>query len=906
MKKASKLSKGQRRPTTTKVKSNRNLRDKLKSNKDAKARRRAEHLAKLPKNPIKRLFYYFNPKHFAEYWFNRDGLFRFIKISAICLVILVIFLAGVFAYFRKDLPRNITDLKTCSHGASTTYYDRTGQTLLWSSSGDVECYPVPQDQISKNLQNAVIAIEDKDFYKHGGFSFAGIARSFINNARGQSLQGGSTITQQFVKNSLLTQDRNVVRKLKELILASELERSYTKDEILTAYLNEISFGSRYAGAESTAKGYFNKSAKDLTIDESATLAAMIQAPTFYSPFGENTKELIGRRDYILDQMVKQKYITEQQATDAKKTDTLAKVVQTKPDKYANIKAPYFVTEVQKQLEEQYGATNARKAGFRVITTLDLNLQQIAEETVATAVPKLERIGGDNMAAVAEDVDTGQVLAMVGGRGFDYPGFGQVNFATTPRSPGSSFKPYDYSSLMTQKKDWGAGSTLYDVKTNFSDASSAPWTPKDYDSQFPGAMSMRKALGGSRNIPAIKAMYMAGIQNTQDLAKKLGLKSGVTGCYTPGKEDCGQILSTAIGDGGQIKLAEHVNGFSTFARMGKYKPQTYILTIKDSKNKVIGEYKDEPGEQVLDEQIAYTINDMLSDSKASYFGSSYRLKNFRSALKTGTTNNQENGWLMGYTPHLVFGMWSGEHANKPMSTFTETILGTAWNQFMTKAHADKQKKDWTKPAAMKQACINTTTGYSTNSGGVCDIFPSWYNPKYANNNLKATIDSVSGKLATECTPERAKQSVTGGGIASELTTSDPLYNNWITPVKARYGQSGGAIPSDKDDIHSCDPSEKPSVSISDPVSNNDGTYTISATITKGKYDLKNVSFTIDGSTPPGSAFDITNTQTVSFKYTPASSSGSTITADVLDSVLYDASASKSFTFNTASNTPAPTP
>jgi penicillin-binding protein 1A len=895
MSRKSKLSNSQRRPATTRIKAKHSIGDKLKAKKDARSRKRAERLAKLPKNPFKRFLYYLHPGHFAQYWFSREGLVRSLKLIAICIVIFTLVLLGFFAYFRKDLPRNITDLKTCSHGASTLYYDRSGQTLLWSSSGDVECYPIPQDQISKNLQHAVIAMEDKDFYKHGGFSIAGIARSAINNARGESLQGGSTITQQFVKNSLLSQDRNVIRKLKELILASELERSYSKDEILTAYLNEISFGSRYAGAEASAKGYFNKPAKDLTLDESAMLAAMIQAPTYYSPFGENTAELIGRRDYILDQMAKQGYITQAQASEAKKIDTLAKVVKSQPNKYANIQAPYFVTEVQKQLEQEYGATNARKAGFKVTTTLDLNLQKIAEDTVANTIPKLERIGGDNMAAVAEDVESGQVLALVGGRGFDYPGFGQVNFATTPRSPGSSFKPYDYASLMTQKKDWGAGSTLYDVKTNFAAPGFPPWIPKDYDSRYPGAMSMRKALGGSRNIPAIKAMYMAGIQNTHDLAKKMGLKSGVSGCYEPGKEDCGDILSTAIGDGGQIKLTEHVNGFSTFARMGKYKPQTYILIVKDSKGKQIKEYKDEPGEQVLDEQVAYSINDILSDPKASYFGSSNRLKNFRSAMKTGTTNNQENGWLMGYTPYLVFGMWSGDHENKPLTTFTETALGSAWNQFMTKAHADKAKKDWTKPASMKQSCLNTTTGYSTNSGGVCDIFPSWYTPKYPANNLKATIDTVSGKLATECTPERAKQTITGGGIASELPTSDPLYNNWITPVKAQYGQSGGSIPTDKDDIHSCDPSEKPSVVIAEPEKNADGTYTVSATVTKGKYDLKSVSINIDGTVPPGASFDITNTQTVSFKFTPTSTTSSTITADVIDSVLYDANATRTYNF-----------
>ncbi|MBP9813411.1 transglycosylase domain-containing protein [Candidatus Nomurabacteria bacterium] len=890
MKKSNKLSKGERRPAKN-LQAKRSIGEKLKANKDAKMRRRAEHLAKLPKNPFVRFLYYINPKHFAEYWFNRDGLFRFLKIMGVTFAILLILTMGVFAYFRKDLPRNITDLKTCTDGASTLYYDRTGQTLLWSSSGDVECYPIPQDQMPKNIQNAVIAIEDKDFYNHGGFSFAGIMRSAVNNAKGGSTQGGSTITQQFVKNSLLTQDRNVIRKLKELILATELERSYSKDEILTAYLNEISFGSRYAGIEAASKGYFNKPAKDLSLDQAATLAAMIQAPTYFSPYGENTQELIDRRNYVLKLMQEQGYASEEEVANAKKAETLTSLVQTKPGKYKDIIAPYFVTEVQKQLEEEYGATNARKAGFKVTTTLDLALQKKAEEVIATGVTKLERIGGDNMAGVAEDVATGQVLALVGGRGWDYPGFGEVNYATTPRSPGSSFKPYDYATLMTQNKNWGAGSTLYDLQTDLG----AGWKPLNWDKKYYGAVSMRTALGQSRNIPAIKAMYMAGIKNTQDMAKKMGLKSGITGCYTSGKEDCDEILSTAIGDGGQIKLSEHVHGFSTFARMGVYKPQTYILKIQDIRGKTINEYKETPGEPVLDPQIAYSINDMLSDTRASILGTQYRIKGTTSAFKTGTTNNNENGWLVGYTSDVVFGIWSGHHENKQMTQYTNSVLGPAWNGFLTEAAKGRPNKGWAKPASMKTVCMNLTTGYATTSGGKCDIFPSWYTPRYPNNDKRATIDSVSGKLATECTPERAKQAVVGGGIASELPSSDPLYRNWIAPVTARYGQTGGAIPTDKDDIHSCDPAEKPAVEITTATKNPDGTYTISATVTKGKYDLKTLSFTIDGVVPPGASFDVTNTQTVSFKYTPTASTSTLVTANVVDSVLYDATTSKELSF-----------
>lgn len=853
--------------------------DKLKARKDDKARKRAEYLATLPKNPVKRFFYRLHPKRLYKYWFSKQGAIMALKVIGIGFAVLMVLTLAVFAYFRKDLPKNITDLRTCSQGASTTYYDRTGQTLLWASSGDVECYPVKLDKISPYLRDSVIASEDKNFYKHGGFSADGILRAGINNLRGGNTQGGSTITQQFVKNSLLTQEQKISRKIKELILSIELERSYSKDEILNAYLNEIPFGSTYDGAEAAARGYFNKSAKDLTLDEAALLTAIIPAPSYYSPYGKHTDKLVGRQQYVLDLMVEQGYIKKADADAAKKVDTLAKL-STSHNKYKDIVAPYFVLEVQEQLMAKYGAANIQKQGYKVITTLDLRLQKVAEQVVADTMPKVTRNNADNMAVVGADAQTGQILAEVGGRGFDYPGYGQKNMATTPRSPGSTMKPYDYSSLMTQNKSWGAGSTFYDLKTNFGYG----YSPDDYDLRQPGAMSMRQAIGGSRNIPAIKAMYIAGIQNTIDLAKKMGVVSG-TSC----EPNCG--LSAAIGDGSEIRLDEHVNGYATFARGGKYKPKAYVLKITDSKDKIIYEWKDTPGEQVLDPQIAYIIADIMSDSKASYFGNSYRLNNgWKSALKTGTTNNKDNGWLMGYTNKLVFGLWMGrQNDNKSQYNFTDTILGPAWNSYMTQANqilGYNQGSGFTKPAGIKTVCINTSTGYATSSGGVCDIFPSWYQAQYPDSTKKAEIDTVSKKLATECTPDLARQTITGGGIRSELPTSDPMYKNWIGPVQARYGGAGGAIPTDKDDVHTCDPADKPTVTLS-KASLGGGKYTLTATATQGKNPLTTVNFKVNGNIIDGGSVDVTSSGPTSITYTVSGTEPAQVTAQVIDSVLYDA-------------------
>lgn len=879
---------------------NRNIGDRMRSRKDLRARRRADQKARMPKNPIKRFFFYLKPKNFAAYWFNRDGAIRALKVAGIGIAVMMVFMLAVFAYFRKDLPRNITNLDTCSQGASTTYYDKTGQTLLWASSGDVECYPVKLENINPQLQKAVIAIEDKDFYKHGGFSTAGVTRAFVNNLRGESTQGGSTITQQFVKNSLLSQEQTYTRKIKELILAIELERSYTKDEILNAYLNEISFGSTYAGAEAAARGFFDKSAKDLSLDESATLAALIPAPSYYSPTGENTGELIKRRNYVLDLMVQQGAVTQEEADAAKTQDTIAKVVP-KKSKFSNIIAPYFVLEAQKRLEEQYGATNVRKSGFRVTTTVDLTLQKHAEEAIKNGMAAIVRGGGDNAALTAVEAQTGKVLAMVGGRDFEYPEFGQINYATTPRSPGSTFKPYDYASLMAKSESWGAGSILYDLKTSFGGG----YSPDDYDKKQPGALTIRQAIGGSRNIPAVKAMYMSGIPFVHDTAKKMGLTSGVTGCYTPGVEDCQEILSTALGDGGQVRMDEHVNAFATFARMGMYKPITYYTKVEDNNGKVIFEWSDPAGDRAIDEQIAYSMNSILTDGTVRYIGldNKVRINGVTTAAKTGTTNNSDNGWLMGYNTKIVAGVWVGHHQNKTLSGFMEDKTAPIWRNFFAKANeglpgaGDK----WTQPANMKRVCINPTTGYAVNTGGKCDIFPSWYTPQYPDSAKTAVIDTVSNKLATECTPDKAKQTITGGGIRAELPTSDINYNSWMNPIKARYGGTGGGyIPTDKDDIHTCDPAEKPTVTIGEIKQLPNGLYTATATFTKGKYPLSKLTFSMNGTALDSGSYDISDSGSIVHTFSAPPNGTQTITTNITDSVLYEASDAKTFT--ASSSTP----
>ncbi|HZM63746.1 MAG TPA: transglycosylase domain-containing protein, partial [Candidatus Saccharimonadales bacterium] len=524
------------------IKLHRGLTARWKAHREAKARERAAYLSTLPKNRFKRVLFRLHPKRLAKYWFSRQGAIMALKIIGIGIVVGFVLIVGLFAYFRKDLP-NINDLSG-NIGGTVTYYDRTGQTVLFQDSEAVKRIPVSGDNISQFMKNATIAIEDKDFYKHGAFDLQSIFRAGLNDVfnRSGGVQGGSTISQQLVKlNQDWTEDRTIARKVKELILAVELEREYSKDEILNGYLNVAPYGGVLYGVESAARDYFGSNAKDLTLAQASLLAGMPQSPTFYSPYNaladqEAREALIGRQHYILDQMVDQGMITKEQAEEAKAVDILAQV-KPKQTKFQNIRAPYFVLAAKQELEEKYGAKTVNVSGWKVTTTLDLNLQNLAEEQVKKGLnqvrSQLPAKGADpkgipyrdgaNIAFAAEDVETGQMVALVGGVDFNNATFGENNFASSIKlPPGSSFKPYDYMAMIENTTNTGAGSVLYDTKAPIpgyegtcplipaqirKGATCPPNTAPflyDYDSHFPGPLTLRYALAGSRNVPAVKA------------------------------------------------------------------------------------------------------------------------------------------------------------------------------------------------------------------------------------------------------------------------------------------------------------------------------------------------------------------------------------------------------------------
>ncbi len=886
------------------IRINRSLTDKIRARRDSYARGRAERLAGMPKSRMKRFFYRLHPKRMYTYWFSREGGIMALKLTGIGLIAGFLILIGLFAYFRKDLP-NLKDISGNNLGGSIRYYDRTGQMLLWQDFDAVKRIPVNDEEISPFVKQATIAIEDKEFFHHGGFDVRGIMRAAYKNATGGSTQGGSTITQQLVR---LTQERvgneqTYRRKLKELILAVELERSYSKQQLLVGYLNTAPYGDVQNGVESATRDYFEKSAKDLTLDEAAFLAAMPQSPDFYSPYGSNhdPEALTTRQHYILTLMKQQGMITDQQLSEAKSVNTLAKVKQPKP-KYDGIKAPWFVLRTKKFLEQKFTKQTVNRGGWKVITTLDLHLQTIAEEQVQKGMVQVRRQKGDVAAFVAEEVKTGQVVALVGGADFNNLEFGKINYTFDyPLPPGSSFKPYDYAALIEKSDNFGAGSVLYDEQGRLD---GWPCTDKtrptktgdntqkclwDYDFVYPGPLTLRYALGGSRNVPAVKAMLIVGVDQTIDVAEKLGLKSGYK-CYYDEFQETEQpcFASSAIGDGAYLKMDEHVHGYASFSRNGRNIPQSYILKIEDAAGKVVDEWKQEQGEQAVREDTAYIINDILSDPNASYFPAGrkpHRFNGWRFAMKTGTTNDAKDGWMMGYSPKYAAGVWVGHNRRVAMSGTMEAMTQPIWQGWMQAAHKDLKAEDWPKPSTLQTLpafIVRRHVGLgSVEPSPATDLFPAWFQKKPLSNQ-KQVIDRVSKKLATACTPPRAKQEISGGDASS-------FSGDRFVGVGANTTQT--------DDLHKCE-DIKPAIRLTvTPLGGNQ--FQFSADVTEGAHPLSSpefpgtVTFKVNGQDV--NSVQINTSGTVNYTYTADSAGTKDVSAEILDSYLYDATDTSSLTY-----------
>ncbi|MDB5225636.1 MAG: putative penicillin-binding protein [Candidatus Adlerbacteria bacterium] len=583
-----------------------------------------------------------------------------------------------------QLP-DLNSLETRRVEQSVKVFDRTGTVLLFDLHKNMQRTAVPIDSVSVNLQQAILSIEDPEFYTHIGIKPTAIARAIWTNfMQGELLsgQGGSTITQQVIKLTILTSDKSPVRKFKEWILALKMERQLTKDQILELYLNQAPFGGQLYGVEEASMTFFGKHASDLSVPESAYLAAMLPAPTRYSPYGTHVDQLEARKNLVLDKMHEHGAISAEEAETYK-----AEQVTFAPKRQNGIIAPHFVFYVQQYLEEKYGTEALERGGWRVTTTLDADLQVKAEEIVKRqALANVDKYNATNMAMVATDPHNGQILVMVGSRDyFDEVIPGAYNVATMApgRQPGSSFKPFAYAQAFAE--GYTPETVVFDLPTQFSTAcepsdnynNTAPcYAPQNYDDAFRGPMTLRYALAGSINVPAVKTIYLAGLQDTLRLAKSMGIST---------LGDANQYGLTLVLGGGEVTPLDMTNAYGAFANNGLHFEEQSILRIEDSAGNVIEDNTQAPGVQVMPASVAQQISDVLSDNAARASLGENDLFSFPGhevAVKTGTTNDYRDAWTVGFTPNIAVGAWAGNNDNTPMERrVSGFIIGPAWAEFM---------------------------------------------------------------------------------------------------------------------------------------------------------------------------------------------------------------------------------
>ena len=747
------------------------------------------------------------PRRGKKPW-NRRRVLKLVGIIVgFCALAGIVVVVGAFAWVSRDLP-DPNRIKDRSIAISTKIYARDGTTLLYDVHGDVKRSLVKLSDIPEHVRQATIALEDQEFYKHSGVSIRGLVRGVILDSLRGRATGGSTITQQFIKNAILTSERRVSRKLKEIILAYELERKFSKDEILQLYFNEIPYGGTIYGIEAASQSFFGKPVTKLSIAEGALLAAIPQRPTYFSPYGTHVDDLIGRQRYAIEQMQAQGYITEAQRDEALKVD-IAKLVLPKREQ---MNAPHFVLMVKEALADRYGEQVLERGGLKVTTTLDWRLQEIAEKAIGAAGPKNEkRYGAKNLAMSAIDPKTGQVVALVGSRDyFNIARDGNVNVAIRERNPGSSFKPVVYYTAFA--KGYSPDTMMFDLRTNFG--GTPAYIPNNYDGKEHGPLTMRQTLAGSLNIPAVKTLYLAGIPNVIETARALG--------YTTLTEPDKYGLALALGAGG-VTLLEHTNAFATFSQQGTHHPIATILKVEDKNGKVLEQFRDEP-KQVLDKGAVANLLSVLTDNTARsfVFGSRSPLVTAGRTLfaKTGTTNDWRDGWTVGGTPSLVAGFWAGNNDNSKMAKGADGVLvaAPAWNQFLTEALKGTKADGYPKPpknTATKPVLLGKLTG-----------------------DVPLSIDRITGlRIPDTCLATYPKDFVTTvivkevhdilqyvqkadpQGDTPANPADDPQYSRWEEPVQ-KWAKAKGytATAPALGDCSLRDPGAMPTVAIANPTLN----------------------------------------------------------------------------------------
>lgn len=677
------------------------------------------------------------------------------RVLIIALSVTLVFIALFYFFILKDLPFP-TKLNSSSTPQSTQIFDRN-QNLLYTIYSAKNQTFISLSSIPKHVQQATIAIEDKDFYKHGALDFRGIFRALFSIIIRKELQGGSTLTQQLVKNSLLTPERTILRKIKEVLLSFATETLYSKNKILELYLNQIPYGGTIYGIEAASQTYFGKKAKDLTLAQSALLAGLPESPTTNSPFGSHPEFAKKRQIAILNKMYEQNYITQKQKDSAIK----------EPLKFQtfanNISAPHFVLYVKDLLIKKYGEKTVEEGGLKVITSLDSKIQEFAQKAVSDEVGKLESYHVTNGAAIVTNPATGEILAMIGSRDyFNTDVDGNVNVTLALRQPGSSIKPINYALGLVN--NYTAATPFVDKRTCFPNSSGKEYCPVNYDGKWHGVVQFRYALGNSINIPAIKMLKL----NTVEQMVSLSESMGITTFTKPDRYG----LSLTLG-GGDVRMIEMMQSFGVFANQG-YKINLHpILKVTKNNDKVLEEYKPPKspifGKKVLPSGVTFIISDILADNNARTmaFGENSALKipNKIVSVKTGTTNDYRDNWTFGYTPSFVVGTWVGNNDNSPMNNLASGITGAApiWKNIMTFLLTDKPQEPIQRPINIVQKRICSTSGLlpPTDGNSICptrfEYFIKGTEPKMTDRGIqKAWIDKTTNDLASPKQTENVEE------------------------------------------------------------------------------------------------------------------------------------------------------
>jgi 1A family penicillin-binding protein len=672
--------------------------------------------------------------------------------------------------------------------SSTKIYDRTGQILLYDVHQNIKRTVIPYEEMGTNILNATVAIEDSEFYQHKGIRLSSIVRGTIwAKLTGKKIQGGSTITQQLIKNTLLTPEVTIKRKIKEWILAVKIERILSKEDILTLYINEAPYGGNIYGIEEASKAFFGKEPKEMTLAEASYLAAIPNGPTYYSPYRKNKDKLDERKNLVLKRMLDLSFITNDEYNKAKEE----KVVFL-PEQPLHIAAPHFVFFIKDYLEKRYGVSTLEEGGLKIITTLDYNIQKKAEESALARAKENEKSwDGNNASVVVIDPKTGQILAMVGSRDyFDKTIDGNFNVATAERQPGSSFKPIIYS--LAFEKGYTEKTTLFDVKTEFNsscnpdgtDTKTTCYTPNNYDNGFRGPMTLRNGLAQSINVIAVKLLYLVGISDSIKIAHSLGI--------TTLKNDPNIYgLSLVIG-GGETTLLDMTSVYSVFANNGIRNPTQGILSVSDGSGNTLEEFTNKP-QQILKPNTTHILSSILSDNEARTptFGANSVLKipGREVAVKTGTTNDNKDAWTIGYTPSVAVGVWVGNNDNKPMKKGGAALAGPIWNDVMTEVLKTQPVEYFEKPEKIDSSISPILRGFW--QGGETFI-----------------TDSISGGLATEYTPEELRKETSITNVHTILYwinkdrplekplggyTNDSQYKNWEYGVLNWWNQNSFNYP-----------------------------------------------------------------------------------------------------------------